>query len=144
MQTNFNELQLKDPVISEADAMLRRCVHCGFCNATCPTYVLTGDERDSPRGRIYLINRDNLGKLNLTFPKGETAAPFTDPRPFDEHLNGSGFPSGVGVLGEWPHCQTVCKCSVSSGLSLNRTRLSSLRFLTLFGTRRTKARRQSN
>jgi glycolate oxidase iron-sulfur subunit len=55
MQTNFTELQLKDPVIAEADAILRRCIHCGLCTATCPTYVLLGDERDSPRGRIYLM-----------------------------------------------------------------------------------------
>ena len=55
MQTNFKSKQLKDPRIAEVDRILRKCVHCGFCTATCPTYVLLGDERDSPRGRIYLM-----------------------------------------------------------------------------------------
>jgi glycolate dehydrogenase iron-sulfur subunit len=55
MQTQFSLAQLADPQIAEADKILRACVHCGFCTATCPTYVLLGDERDSPRGRIYLI-----------------------------------------------------------------------------------------
>ncbi|MDI9847918.1 glycolate oxidase subunit GlcF [Rhodoblastus sp. 17X3] len=55
MQTHFSLAQLADSDISEADKILRACVHCGFCTATCPTYVLLGDERDSPRGRIYLI-----------------------------------------------------------------------------------------
>ena len=55
MQTNFSDTQLLDPHIREADAILRKCVHCGFCTATCPTYVMTGDERDSPRGRIWLM-----------------------------------------------------------------------------------------
>ena len=55
MQTTFSLIQLADPNIAEADKILRACVHCGFCTATCPTYVLLGDERDSPRGRIYLI-----------------------------------------------------------------------------------------
>ncbi|MEK9671749.1 MAG: glycolate oxidase subunit GlcF [Rhodospirillaceae bacterium] len=55
MQTTFTEAQLLDPHISQADAILRKCVHCGFCTATCPTFVLLGDELDSPRGRIYLI-----------------------------------------------------------------------------------------
>src|ERR1700754_3052125 len=55
MQTSFTLAQLADPGIAEADKILRPCVHCGFCTATCPTYVLLGDELDSPRGRIYLI-----------------------------------------------------------------------------------------
>ncbi|WP_119419657.1 glycolate oxidase subunit GlcF [Desertibaculum subflavum] len=55
MQTHFTPAQLEDPGIQVADKILRACVHCGFCTATCPTFVLLGDERDSPRGRIYLI-----------------------------------------------------------------------------------------
>jgi glycolate oxidase iron-sulfur subunit len=55
MQTSFSLAQLADPDISEVDKILRTCVHCGFCTATCPTYVLLGDEDDSPRGRISLI-----------------------------------------------------------------------------------------
>ena len=55
MQTHFTPAQLADPDIRTADKILRACVHCGFCTATCPTYVLLGDELDSPRGRIYLI-----------------------------------------------------------------------------------------
>ena len=55
MQTHFTEAQLADPLIREGDAILRTCVHCGFCTATCPTFVITGDERDSPRGRIWML-----------------------------------------------------------------------------------------
>jgi glycolate oxidase iron-sulfur subunit len=55
MQTSFSLVQLADPDIAESEKILRACVHCGFCTATCPTYVLLGDELDSPRGRIYLI-----------------------------------------------------------------------------------------
>src|SRR4051812_15365031 len=55
MKTEFTLAQLADPDIAEAERILRACVHCGFCTATCPTYVLLGDELDSPRGRIYLI-----------------------------------------------------------------------------------------
>jgi glycolate oxidase iron-sulfur subunit len=55
MQTNFSLAQLAKPDVAEADKILRTCVHCGFCNATCPTYALLGDELDGPRGRIYLI-----------------------------------------------------------------------------------------
>jgi glycolate oxidase iron-sulfur subunit len=55
MQTNFTLAQLTNPQIKESEKILRACVHCGFCTATCPTYVLLGDELDSPRGRIYLI-----------------------------------------------------------------------------------------
>lgn len=55
MQTNFTAEQLTDPLVARSNKILRSCVHCGFCTATCPTYLLTGDELDSPRGRIYLI-----------------------------------------------------------------------------------------
>jgi glycolate oxidase iron-sulfur subunit len=67
MQTDFTPAQLADPDTAESEKILRKCVHCGFCTATCPTYVLLGDELDSPRGRIYLIK----GMLE----KGEPATP---------------------------------------------------------------------
>jgi glycolate oxidase iron-sulfur subunit len=67
MQTNFSLAQLADPRTAEANQILRTCVHCGFCTATCPTYVLLGDELDSPRGRIYLIKE--------MLERGEPASP---------------------------------------------------------------------
>ncbi|HVY34671.1 MAG TPA: glycolate oxidase subunit GlcF [Caulobacteraceae bacterium] len=55
MQTRFTDAQLDQPAMASSEAVIRKCVHCGFCLATCPTYLLLGDELDSPRGRIYLM-----------------------------------------------------------------------------------------
>jgi glycolate oxidase iron-sulfur subunit len=55
VQTRLSTRQLARPEVAQADEILRKCVHCGFCNATCPTHALLGDELDGPRGRIYQI-----------------------------------------------------------------------------------------
>lgn len=62
MQTNLADFIRDTPEGREADAILRTCVHCGFCLSTCPTYLLLGDELDSPRGRIYLVKQVLEGK----------------------------------------------------------------------------------
>lgn len=67
METHFSLAQLADPALQEANDILRTCVHCGFCASACPTYRILGDERDSPRGRIYLIK----GMLEETLPLTE-------------------------------------------------------------------------
>ena len=64
MRTEFTTAQLADPGLQEANNILRKCVHCGFCNSTCPTFKLIGDELDGPRGRIYLLK--NLFEHELT------------------------------------------------------------------------------
>ncbi|HEY4162810.1 MAG TPA: glycolate oxidase subunit GlcF [Dongiaceae bacterium] len=74
MQTTFSLQQLANPDIAESEKILRTCVHCGFCTATCPTYVLLGDELDSPRGRIYLIKE----MLEQGKPAGATEAKHID------------------------------------------------------------------
>jgi glycolate oxidase iron-sulfur subunit len=68
MQTSFSLAQLADPQMAASEKILRACVHCGFCTATCPTYVLLGDELDSPRGRIYLI-KDMLENARPATPE---------------------------------------------------------------------------
>jgi hypothetical protein len=68
MQTNFTAAQLRDPRIAEANAILQTCVHYGFCTNTCPTYVLTRDENESPRGRIDLIRATPALALRHAMP----------------------------------------------------------------------------
>ena len=101
MQTNFSPDQLRDPELAESNAILRTCVHCGFCTATCPTFVLLGDELDSPRGRIYLI-KDML----------ESGGPATEPvvRHVDRCLSClscmTTCPSGVHYMHLVDHART--------------------------------------
>jgi len=66
MRTEFTPQQLADPATATAAGAIRKCVHCGFCTATCPTYVLLGDELDSPRGRIYLMKQMLEGEQQPT------------------------------------------------------------------------------
>jgi glycolate oxidase iron-sulfur subunit len=75
MQTSFSLAQLADPDVREAESILRKCVHCGFCLATCPTYVLLGDELDSPRGRIYLIKEMLENDRPAAAPRAVRASP---------------------------------------------------------------------
>ena len=74
MQTGFTAEQLKDPHTARSADIVRTCVHCGFCTATCPTYLLLGDERDSPRGRIYMIK----DMLENSRPADETVVKHVD------------------------------------------------------------------
>jgi glycolate oxidase iron-sulfur subunit len=66
MQTAIAPKLLENPQMRHAEQILRKCVHCGFCNATCPTYLLTGSELEGPRGRIYLIKNVLEGRIGLT------------------------------------------------------------------------------
>jgi len=68
MQTSFPPEALTDPAMQSSEQVIRKCVHCGFCTATCPTYVLLGDELDSPRGRIYLM-KDMLENRRVPSPE---------------------------------------------------------------------------
>ena len=71
MQTSFDNKQLDDHENKSSEKIIRKCVHCGMCNATCPTYNILGDELDGPRGRIYLIkdicmaNHTNAAAISL-------------------------------------------------------------------------------
>ena len=66
MQTQLAPQYQGTPEGQEAEAILRKCVHCGFCTATCPTYQILGDELDGPRGRIYLMRAVTDGRLSLS------------------------------------------------------------------------------
>ena len=76
MQTAFAPAQLADPAMAASEKILRTCVHCGFCTATCPTYLLLGDELDSPRGRIYQI-KDMLEGSKPASPQDSGVAALT-------------------------------------------------------------------
>ena len=107
MRTAIPEEQRQQPGVTDAEAILRTCVHCGFCNATCPTYLLTGNELEGPRGRIYLM------KSALESPHETSARTL-------EHIDNC-----LGCLS----CETTCPSGVNYGhlLEDGRTRLEPFR-----------------
>ena len=106
MKTNFTDAQMGASAIKIANDILRKCVHCGFCLATCPTYVILGDELDSPRGRIYQI-RDMLEKdLSGKITKEEKAAKHID-RCLSCLSCMTTCPSGVDYMHLVDHARTV-------------------------------------
>ncbi|MBO0751071.1 MAG: glycolate oxidase subunit GlcF [Bradyrhizobiaceae bacterium] len=125
MQTSFSLVQLADPDLSEADRILRACVHCGFCTATCPTYVLLGDEDDSPRGRIYLV-KDML-------EKGEPARPEVVTH-IDRCLSCLGCmttcPSGVHYMHLIDHARAYVETTYRRPLADRLVRTTLLRVMT--------------
>ena len=112
MQTHFTEAQLKDPKIKHTNDILRSCIHCGFCTATCPTYQVLGDELDSPRGRIYLI-KDMLE--NQRIPDEKTV------KHVDRCLSClacmSTCPSGVNYMHLVDHARAYIEQTYKRGLS---------------------------
>ena len=78
MQTHLSPEFADTPEGEEAQAIIRKCVHCGFCNATCPTYQLLGDELDGPRGRIYLMKQVLEGRVRLPSEVAPDVPPVLD------------------------------------------------------------------
>src|SRR3982074_1904911 len=92
MQTNLADFIKHTREGEEADSILRKCVHCGFCTATCPTYQLLGDELDGPRGRIYLIKQvlegaQPTGKTQLPLDRSPTCRACEPPWPSGVHYS---------------------------------------------------------
>ena len=90
MRTEITPHLLQEPDVKDVEAVLCACVHCGFCNATCPTYLLTGNELEGPRGRIYLMKTPLEGYIK---PSQQTLG----------HID-----SSLGCLS----CETTCPSGV--------------------------------
>src|SRR6266850_224630 len=106
MQTELADFIRDTPEGREAEAILRKCVHCGFCTATCPTYQVLGDDLDSPRGRIYLMKRARRALLGWALPR---TALFTAALKLGQVLRPllpaglqAKVPSRTRPSGEWP------------------------------------------
>src|SRR5262245_40446537 len=112
MQTRLSATQLARPGIAQVDSILRACVHCGFCNATCPTYALLGDELDGPRGRIYQVK---------SWLEEDRAPSASDARHIDRCLSClacvTTCPSGVDYM----HLVDFARAEVESSAARTRT-----------------------